>query len=682
VALAKEDAQGNTTPVTTFAVPKNGEKLRITPVFHGYGIEPWTPTGVRWEINILNSAGTTVLKQECPNPSFFSWNGADTNGTPVPAGQYTFSLFAFVPEATWAEYAPASANKLEIKDLELVPLKKDGTPIVEAKYPPNPPTFHPVGGEKIKITGTINISPESWTPSNLGWSLHIYNVDPLTFDTIGEPIVKTGTGANINVTWSEPSDRYIHIGSVDSNGNLDDITNPRTYKYVLQTNCENGIEPTQEIIYGQSVGFEIPVPQVDQNDPLWENLLMGYVKLLPMGKYGCLLASSAMVLQKFGIPATPVTINDYMVQKREELLRFYGIQDVFTRNGRPKLEYALTQYSSDNSNTMRIENFPGDALYTTVQQDLALNRPSILQILFPDGNYHALVSKGLCRGYQNFKINDPILYLNGRMETLEEYNQNIVVLNKRIRPVSKTVRTSEYSCKINFSAFSFNELSPPLWPDSPVNLSIEPVIELLVTDPLGRKEGYDFPTQRAVQKIPNSVYYLDAGDSSGPSLPKGKMLELGLAPSGEYTLNIIGTQTGGYILDIFTVDNTGDHGVPRAPILGIISPEIIHTYQIHYEQSDVRQFNVTKTVATGEIGESLHTAFSLNWIDNKGIFNSLNKKIEHVELAVRNGNINTAVNNLKAFINEVHAQSGKHIKKVAADIFISDAQAYIKQLQP
>jgi len=64
--------------------------------------------------------------------------------------------------------------------------------------------------------------------------------------------------------------------------------------------------------------------------------------------------------------------------------------------------------------------------------------------------------------------------------------------------------------------------------------------------------------------------------------------------------------------------------------------------------------------------KALVSAFRVSgWIDNKGIANSLTKKLE--------------AGNLQAFLNQVHAQKGKHISTEAAGYLLRDAQALLVQ---
>jgi parallel beta-helix repeat protein len=67
-------------------------------------------------------------------------------------------------------------------------------------------------------------------------------------------------------------------------------------------------------------------------------------------------------------------------------------------------------------------------------------------------------------------------------------------------------------------------------------------------------------------------------------------------------------------------------------------------------------------------------------IDNKGIVKSLLAKLNVAQKLIENGKINQAKNILNAFINEVQAQSGKHITREAADILIESAEYILSHL--
>jgi len=64
-----------------------------------------------------------------------------------------------------------------------------------------------------------------------------------------------------------------------------------------------------------------------------------------------------------------------------------------------------------------------------------------------------------------------------------------------------------------------------------------------------------------------------------------------------------------------------------------------------------------------------------------GIVNSLDAKLDAAQKSIDKGNINTAINQLNAFINEVEAQRDKKITPFGADLMIADAQEIIALLE-
>ena len=73
-------------------------------------------------------------------------------------------------------------------------------------------------------------------------------------------------------------------------------------------------------------------------------------------------------------------------------------------------------------------------------------------------------------------------------------------------------------------------------------------------------------------------------------------------------------------------------------------------------------------------------AYSLGWIDNKGILNSLDQKLEAAKKNIEKGKVDTAKNILGAFINEVEAQKGKHLSSEAYALLKFNAQYLIENL--
>ena len=75
-----------------------------------------------------------------------------------------------------------------------------------------------------------------------------------------------------------------------------------------------------------------------------------------------------------------------------------------------------------------------------------------------------------------------------------------------------------------------------------------------------------------------------------------------------------------------------------------------------------------------------HQAASLGWIDNSGIVNSLDVKLDNAKKKMSQGDNNTARNILSAFINDIEAQSGKHLTSEAYALLKYNAAYLINNL--
>ncbi len=76
-----------------------------------------------------------------------------------------------------------------------------------------------------------------------------------------------------------------------------------------------------------------------------------------------------------------------------------------------------------------------------------------------------------------------------------------------------------------------------------------------------------------------------------------------------------------------------------------------------------------------------HQALSLGWIDNQGIVNSLDSKLDNARKKLAVGDINAAKNILNAFVNEVEAQKGKHLTSEAYALLKYNAEYLIGRLK-
>ncbi len=75
-----------------------------------------------------------------------------------------------------------------------------------------------------------------------------------------------------------------------------------------------------------------------------------------------------------------------------------------------------------------------------------------------------------------------------------------------------------------------------------------------------------------------------------------------------------------------------------------------------------------------------HQAVSLGWIDNQGIANSLDSKLDNAKSRFAAGDTTAAKNVLNAFVSEVEAQNGKHLTSEAYALLKYNAEYLIRRL--
>jgi hypothetical protein len=105
---------------------------------------------------------------------------------------------------------------------------------------------------------------------------------------------------------------------------------------------------------------------------------------------------------------------------------------------------------------------------------------------------------------------------------------------------------------------------------------------------------------------------------------------------------------------------------------------VVARYTISFSQAaGVPAGGVGHLVGISNILDEVRISRRLGLIDDQGIANSLAQKLEAANAAAgRNGMVVTN-NILRAFINEVTAQSGKHITPDVANLLITDANSLV-----
>ncbi len=202
-----------------------------------------------------------------------------------------------------------------------------------------------------------------------------------------------------------------------------------------------------------------------------------------------------------------------------------------------------------------------------------------------DGEDHDVLDAYLC-------CNDPVIIkvarptgsgphfavVTAKRETTSEY-----VIND---PGFARDTVSSY---LGIRKFSSGERDPSLlmiWARSPV--------ELFLTDPLGRRTGYDPVSRNHMNQIPESTYGTEsiaAADVSDMSTGETKILEVHFPKEGEFGLEVIGVGSGAYELDFLGYDSLGSVSIVRAS--GVASPDTRALYGISYSRVPGSQIHVT-----------------------------------------------------------------------------------------
>lgn len=109
--------------------------------------------------------------------------------------------------------------------------------------------------------------------------------------------------------------------------------------------------------------------------------------------------------------------------------------------------------------------------------------------------------------------------------------------------------------------------------------------DLLVTDPFGRKTGYDPITGIEYNQIPGSGYQgesLDDDETDEPSEDHWFVLDIAGPAEGKYTIQVTGTDTGTYDLEVRTINVDGQPAPMTALNDVATEPDKIHKFAFEY----------------------------------------------------------------------------------------------------
>ncbi|HEX7286531.1 MAG TPA: C39 family peptidase [Candidatus Angelobacter sp.] len=212
---------------------------------------------------------------------------------------------------------------------------------------------------------------------------------------------------------------------------------------------------------------------------------------------------------------------------------------------------------------------------------------------------------------------------------------------------------------------------------SELDLSVGDAAEMLLTGPSGQETGFDPGSGRIVERIASSVYFRDSirdDVSDAPPSEVSHLIEISQPAQGNYQVVVTGVKLGTYFLSsrMFSRD-----GSPQPDILipGIAGPGSTSSYAMQVNSTPGAASSVSIAATFSSTVDDITNSLHLGLIDNQGISTSLSQKIQAAQAVTGPARANI----LQAFINEVNAQAGKHIRDIAVQVLLGDANSLLSE---
>lgn len=201
----------------------------------------------------------------------------------------------------------------------------------------------------------------------------------------------------------------------------------------------------------------------------------------------------------------------------------------------------------------------------------------------------------------------------------------------------------------------------------------EGVVYYIITDPQGRRLGYDPRTKERHREFEGG--YGTTGIDDIYSVEVGAITLI----DGIYTIELIGDNLMAFSLEISILREAAT-GFTDSSSKGVVDKGLTSKFQFTYTSDPSVLLTFMRVATPGSLKQDITLSRKIGWIDNDGIMTSLLKKAEAIEDSIQKDRKKTTENLIKAFINEVNAQSEKHVFKEAVKMFIEDAEYIMNNL--
>lgn len=311
--------------------------------------------------------------------------------------------------------------------------------------------------------------------------------------------------------------------------------------------------------------YRVDVTPLWQDMPPWRG--SSYDSYGTIGGYGCLLTDYTMIINHFGqqssshFQTNPIAVNNYLTSP--------GVYGYVTTEAGPGQIVPGAPFGIAKTNVpiywdtwlprINPDNTNNDA---TLDGMLGLHNPVIL-----DEGGHFVLAIG--------KVADT---LGSTYAIIDPYN-----------PAS-TTRYYESIHKDGAPYYSMSLYNPwtPNFNDlASLDVAVASPVQLLVTDPSGRRTGYDSATGTVLTEIPNSIYITQTlVDQLNPSNPPSeiKFVYANEPVTGSYQIGLIGTGNGNYTLSVIGMTRAGTQS--SQVLTGQTTAGQSIPYQVPYSTSD------------------------------------------------------------------------------------------------
>jgi len=373
-----------------------------------------------------------------------------------------------------------------------------------------------------------------------------------------------GSGDNWSANWYTTGGANVKVFeevlALPANANVTSIDPAANERHgnIISWKLENQSNWTLSIYVPYVLSNQINAPLFLQASQPWGDDLYAH-NTLPadnMAKWGCLTTSGAMIVNYLSASQDRTYLTDPGV-----LNTWLKDNDGYTVDNGVKQawigKYARTEPHSISMYWNKYVGYSTDTLDYYLRSGypviLGVKPTSVDNKIIP-GHYVVATGKTTKNGQATYTINDPAY---GETTLLDQWSNSALTM-------------------ILFSASEANQQLLYFAAQSP--------IEFVVSDPLGRKSGYDPSTNTTWDEIPGAYYMYDGlGSIDGTSPPiYMKTLNIPDPLDGDYTIIVYGTGTGNFTMEVSSMDWQGTS--ENHLFTGNTTEGETHTYTITYSQ--------------------------------------------------------------------------------------------------